>query len=106
METYFPIVHNCPLLAQFAQYQESMRGRKAVHKLVTDRKSIGYVRVSTEEQAREGVSLAAQDARIRAFALATGRDIAEVVVDDGQSAKSLVRSGLEQILGAVRRADN
>lgn len=80
-----------------------MRGRKAVHKPITDRKSVGYVRVSTEEQAREGVSQAAQDARIRAFALATGRDLAEVVIDDGQSAKSLVRPGLEQVLGAVRQ---
>jgi site-specific DNA recombinase len=79
-----------------------MRGRKAVHKPATDRKSIGYVRVSTDEQAREGVSLAAQDARIRAFALATGRDLAEVVIEDGQSAKSLMRPGLQQILGAVR----
>lgn len=78
-----------------------MRGRKAVHDLVTPRQSVGYVRVSTEEQAHEGVSLAAQEARIRAFALATGRDLAEIVIDDGQSAKSLGRPGLQRILAAV-----
>jgi len=67
-----------------------------------DRKTVGYVRVSTEDQAREGVSLAAQEARIRALALATDRDLSEIVVDEGESAKSLSRPGLQQILGAVR----
>src|SRR5579872_3549751 len=81
-----------------------MRGRKsAVHNLATSRKSVGYIRVSTEEQAREGVSLAAQDARIRAFAVATGRDLSEIAVDDGLSAKSLKRPGLERILAAVHQ---
>ncbi len=67
-----------------------------------DRKTVGYVRVSTEDQAREGVSLAAQEARIRAMALATERDLSEIVVDDGESAKSLSRPGLQQVLAAVR----
>lgn len=40
-----------------------MRSRNAT-KATTERRSIGYVRVSTEDQAREGVSLAAQEARI------------------------------------------
>jgi site-specific DNA recombinase len=78
-----------------------MRGRQNVHNLDTNRKCLGYIRVSTEEQARAGVSLEAQEARIRAFALATGRDLADLVVDDGQSAKSLYRPGLKQILDRV-----
>jgi len=36
-------------------------------------KAIGYVRVSTEEQAREGVSIEAQEERIRALATAKVR---------------------------------
>jgi hypothetical protein len=34
--------------------------------------AVGYVRVSTDEQARDGVSLEAQQARIRAYAEAKG----------------------------------
>ena len=34
--------------------------------------ALGYARVSTDEQAREGVSLEAQQARIRAYAEAKG----------------------------------
>ena len=79
-----------------------MRGRRAVDDFLIPRQSVGYVRVSTDEQAREGVSLSAQEARIRAFAVATGSDLAEVVIDDGQSAKSLARPGLHRILTAVR----
>jgi DNA invertase Pin-like site-specific DNA recombinase len=44
-----------------------------------------YVRVSTEEQAREGVSLAAQEARLRAYATLRGLRVVEVVVDGGVS---------------------
>ena len=68
----------------------------------TTRRVVGYVRVSTEDQAREGVSLAAQEERIRAFAFATGRELAEVVVDAGESAKSLKRPGLTRILNELR----
>lgn len=63
---------------------------------------VGYVRVSTEDQAREGVSLADQEERIRAFAFATGRELHEVVVDAGESAKSLKRPGLARVLDELR----
>lgn len=46
----------------------------------------GYVRVSTEEQALEGVSLEAQEAAIRAYCEMRGFDLVEVVVDAGVSA--------------------
>jgi len=42
---------------------------------------IAYVRCSTQEQATEGVSLAAQEARIRAWADAVDAELVEVVVD-------------------------
>ncbi len=79
-----------------------MRGRKTVHNSVTTRQCIGYVRVSTEEQARNGVSLAAQEERIRAFAVATGRALSDVVIDDGASAKDLKRVGMQRILAGIR----
>ena len=48
-------------------------------------RAIGYVRVSTVEQATEGMSLDAQESRIRAWAEATGAKIVEIVRDEGVS---------------------
>ena len=55
-------------------------------------RAIAYTRVSTEEQAREGVSLAAQRKRLRAYVTAQGLTLVEVFEDEGVSAaKPLVR---------------
>jgi DNA invertase Pin-like site-specific DNA recombinase len=64
--------------------------------------TLGYVRVSTDDQARDGVSLAAQEERLRAFATATARELSEIVVDDGQSAKTLQRPGIQRILNGLK----
>jgi site-specific DNA recombinase len=64
-------------------------------------KAIGYIRVSTEKQADGGVSLEAQEAKIRAMAVCQGADLLEVIVDAGQSAKSLDRPGMDRLLGLV-----
>jgi site-specific DNA recombinase len=64
--------------------------------------AIGYVRVSTDKQAERGVSLEAQQEKVRAMATVHGAALAEVVVDAGESAKSLDRPGLERVLGMVR----
>jgi site-specific DNA recombinase len=50
-------------------------------------KAIGYVRVSSEEQSREGVSLDAQEARIRAYAVMRGLDLVALHREEGVSAK-------------------
>lgn len=65
-------------------------------------KVVGYARVSTEDQAREGFSLQTQEARLRAYAVAMGRTIDEMVIDAGQSAKSLNRPGMMRLLSDVR----
>lgn len=44
-----------------------------------------YLRVSTEEQAREGVSLEAQEARLRAYAAAHGLEVTVTFCDSGVS---------------------
>ena len=64
-------------------------------------KAIGYVRVSTEKQADFGVSLVAQESRIRAMAVVQGADLAEAIIDAGESAKSLKRPGMERLLSLV-----
>ena len=48
--------------------------------------AIGYIRVSTVEQADHGVSLAAQEERIRAYCAAQGLDLVELVSEEGVSA--------------------
>lgn len=49
-------------------------------------RALGYLRVSTEEQASEGLSLEAQRERIAAYARAQGLGLAEVLSDEGVSA--------------------
>ena len=43
-----------------------------VVKMARKIKAVGYVRVSTEEQAREGLSLDAQEEKIKAYCTAKG----------------------------------
>lgn len=64
-------------------------------------KAIGYVRVSTEKQADFGVSLEAQSEKGRAMAVVQGAELAEVIIDAGESAKSLNRPGMARLLSLV-----
>jgi hypothetical protein len=63
--------------------------------------AIGYVRVSTDRQAEQGVSLEAQEAKMRAMALVQGTDLIDVIVDGGESGKNLKRPGLERLMSRV-----
>ena len=47
------------------------------------KKAVGYVRVRTEEQAREGVSLENQEAKIKAYCELNDFELLEVVTDAG-----------------------
>jgi DNA invertase Pin-like site-specific DNA recombinase len=73
-----------------------------VHRMTaTATKVVGYVRVSTDKQAERGVSLAAQESKLRAYAVAMELELVEVVVDDGFSAKTLNRPGLARVLAML-----
>lgn len=62
-----------------------------------------YCRVSTDEQAREGVSLEEQQERLKAYCRAMGwTDQVEIFVDDGYSAKNMERPELQRLLHAVK----
>lgn len=63
---------------------------------------IGYVRVSTEEQSKEGVSVDSQIAKIKAYCLLYDLTLVDVVVDAGVSAKTLKRPGLSEALAALK----
>jgi DNA invertase Pin-like site-specific DNA recombinase len=54
-------------------------------------KAIGYVRVSTDKQADHGVSQEALAEKIRAMAVVHSADLIDIIVDGGESAKSLNR---------------
>src|SRR4029077_8279846 len=64
-------------------------------------RTVGYVRVSAERQAERGISLEAQEAKIRAMATVQGAVLIDVIVDGGESAKSLNRPGLQKLMGLV-----
>ncbi len=67
--------------------------------------ALGYARVSTDEQARGGVSLEAQVARIRAYAQAKELELVEVLTDDGISGKTLERPALQELVRRCERGE-
>lgn len=62
---------------------------------------IGYARVSSEDQARDGVSLAAQAEKVRLYCELHSLGMMECVVDAGVSAKTLDRPGLSRVLALL-----
>ena len=62
---------------------------------------VGYVRVSSDQQADAGHSLEAQRDRMAHFALAQGFELVAIEVDAGESAGSLERPGLQRALGRL-----
>lgn len=63
---------------------------------------VGYCRVSSREQADEGVSLGAQRAKLQAYAVAMDLELVALEEDAGVSAKSLDgRHGLSRALAAL-----
>jgi site-specific DNA recombinase len=63
--------------------------------------AILYARVSTDEQARSGYSLAQQLEALREYAAREGYEVLEEVVDPGQSGASLERPGMDRVRDLV-----
>lgn len=66
-------------------------------------KAVGYIRVSTEEQAREGVSLDNQRKRIGAFCVAKDWTLERVYADEGVSGSSLKREGVQELISDCKK---
>ncbi len=66
------------------------------------RLNIGYIRVSTEEQAREGYSLEAQKKKIEAYAFLNEIENLKIYEDRGFSGTSLKRPAMEKILRLIK----
>jgi site-specific DNA recombinase len=66
------------------------------------RRAILYARVSTDEQARSGYSLAQQVEALREYASREGYEVIEEVSDPGQSGASLERPGMDRVRDLVQ----
>ena len=65
-------------------------------------KAVGYIRVSTDEQVQEGVSLDNQRKRIEAFCVAKDWEMVDVYEDAGKSGKDLKRAGIQQLISDAK----
>lgn len=61
----------------------------------------GYARVSTDEQGKTGFSIEEQVADLQSWSEKFGQKFEEIYVDKGQSASTLKRKGLQQLIKAV-----
>src|SRR5947209_6142493 len=64
---------------------------------------VGYIRVSTEEQAAGGLSLEAQASKVRAYCELYELELMRIESDPGFSGKSLDRPGVSAVLDELRR---
>ena len=65
--------------------------------------AVGYCRVSTEEQAKEGISLKHQEAKIEQYAKLHNLKLIEIIIDEGKSGKDLNREGVNKILSLIKK---
>src|SRR3954463_2246618 len=77
----------------------------ASERVPSSRVAVGYSRVSTDQQADRGVSLEAQAEKIRAMATVHDAELLDVIVDGGESGKSLQRPGIQRLLKMVDRRE-
>jgi DNA invertase Pin-like site-specific DNA recombinase len=68
-------------------------------------RTIAYIRVSTDKQADAGVSLEAQQAKAAAYAALYDLELVAVIVDAGESAKTLDRPGLTRALAMLAKGE-
>ena len=82
-----------------SRLQEQTQQRKLIQEALSD-KAVGYVRVSTEEQATQGFGLEAQERAIRAFAESQGYELITVIQDSGVSGatRPTTRPGFTEVL--------
>lgn len=62
-----------------------------------------YIRVSTDEQAKHGYSIAAQLEKLEAFCVSQEWEVATVYIDDGQSAKDLNRPKFKLMMDEIKQ---
>lgn len=63
--------------------------------------ALGYIRVSTDEQVRDGVSLSAQAHKIHTYAELHDLNLIDIIRDEGFTGKNTSRPGLQSLLELV-----
>ncbi|MQY58086.1 MAG: recombinase family protein [Clostridia bacterium] len=61
-------------------------------------KAVGYIRVSTEEQVREGISLEVQEDKVKKYADLHNLRLTEIIREEGKSGKDLDREGIQKVI--------
>ena len=69
------------------------------------KRTIGYIRVSTQEQANEGVSLDNQEYKIKAYSDLKDLDLVEIIKDKAKSGKDLNRAGIQRIIKLAKNKE-
>ena len=64
----------------------------------TKNRTIGYIRVSTIEQAENGISLDNQEHKIKSYCDLKDLDLIDIIKDKGKSGKDMNREGLKSLL--------
>ena len=67
--------------------------------------AVVYCRVSTDDQAREGLSIESQENICRESAVKDGYSVLEVIKDEGKSGGSLKRQGVQRVMKLVVGGD-
>lgn len=74
-------------------------------KITKAQRAVGYARVSTDEQAESGLGIEAQVAAITADCERRGWELVEVLIDAGQSGKSLDRPQVQAAFDRIAAGD-
>ena len=69
------------------------------------KRAYGYIRVSTDEQVDEGLSLDAQRTRIKGYSKAHDLELIKIYADEGITGRTLERPGLQDLLQQVKGKD-
>lgn len=65
-------------------------------------KAMGYVRVSTDEQAREDISLDNQKVKIESYCTLHDLELVGIIEDAGKSGKDLNRDGMKTLMDTIK----
>lgn len=68
-------------------------------------KAVIYLRVSTDDQAKDGVSLDAQRDKCKAYCIAHDYEIAGIFSDEGKSGKDLHREGIQEAFSMLENKE-
>lgn len=66
--------------------------------MTNNKRAVIYCRVSTREQVEEGNSLITQEKACREYAFKSGFDVADVFIEQGESAKTMQRTELKRLI--------